>query len=165
MCVVVEHILPDYYPDFMSGYLNRKVYKTDKWPLGQTVFIKPADNYKRFNGFITNGGYHGKKRPPYICSEVIKFDNEWRYYISNNKVLTGEWYSGDEINAPDAPELNIKFPEGFCGAVDMGISNNKLTLVESQHPFACGWYGKDHELYTQWLIDGWKYLNEIKTTV
>ena len=89
---------------------------------------------------------------------MVNFTNEWRYYVSNGKVLASEWYFGDEINTPNAPILNIDFPYNFCAAVDMGMVNDNLTLVEVNHPFACGWYGKNHEQYAQWLVDGWDYM-------
>jgi hypothetical protein len=158
--ILNRKITPDYYPDFLKEHLNRKVWKQDKWPLGKKVFINPSDRYKRFTGLITTGGYHKKKRGPYWCSDVVFFENEWRYYISNGKILTGEWYCGDEINTPAAPTLNIDFPNDFCGAVDFGIVNGKITLVESNHPYSCGWYGKNNDIYTQWLVYGWEYMQE-----
>jgi hypothetical protein len=154
-----EKTVPDYYPEFLKDHLFRKVWKADKWPLGQRVFIKPADSHKRFSGKISTGKYKGKKRGPYWCSEIVSFTNEWRYYVADGKVLTGEWYLGDEINEPNAPELSIKVPEGYCGALDFGaLTTGELALVEAQPPYACGWYGKKHELYVEWLIKGWKFL-------
>ncbi len=188
------HSTPDYYPSFLSEYLHRKVWRPDKWPFHERVFIKPADRYKRFTGFITTpGSYKGKKRGPYWCSEVVEFTNEWRYYISNGKVLCGEWYWGDEEKMPDAPNISynpswiltvsiggrsltkmemlekkgICFPDGYCGAVDFGLMKGpgassaiNFSLIEANHPFSCGWYGKNHELYCQWLVDGWVYMNK-----
>lgn len=153
-----RHITPNYYPDFLKSYLNRNVWQTNEWPLGKKVFIKPADHYKRFTGFVTNGGYKGKKRPPYWCSDVVGFENEWRYYVADGKVLCGEWYYGDEEKCPNAPNIDIDIPKGFCGAIDMGMVDDKLTLVEVNHPFSCGWYGKDHGLYVEFLVCGWKSL-------
>lgn len=154
-----KDVIPNYYPEWLSDHLYRKVWKTDKWPLGKKVFIKPADKYKRFNGFKTIGTYKKKKKSPFWCSDIINFADEWRYYISKGKILTGEWYYGDEINTPDAPELDINIPEDFYGTLDFGITKTgDLALVEAHHPFACGWYGKQHEIYLQWLIDGWDYL-------
>jgi len=154
-----REMIPDYYPKWASKHLHRSVWKHDKWPLNQKVFIKPADRYKRFDGFKTTGSYKKKKKPPYWCSEIIQFEDEWRYYISEGKVLTGEWYSGDEINTPDAPELNIDIPKDFYGTLDFGMIHfKKLALVEAHPPFACGWYGKQNEIYVQWLIDGWNHL-------
>lgn len=166
--ILEKKIIPDYYPEWLREYFHRNIWKADKWPL-QKVFIKPSDRYKRFTGKTTTGSYKGKKKPSYWCSDIVHFENEWRYYISNGKVLCSGWYSGDEINTPEAPNIDhIKFPNNFCGAVDFGMMKvaeripYKFTLVESQHPFACGWYGpreQDH-LYFQWIIDGWIYMKD-----
>jgi hypothetical protein len=166
-----KEIIPDYYPDWLSSYFNRKVWKEDKWPIDKKVFIKPSDKYKRFTGkAIFVGSYKGKKRGPYWCSEIVSFENEWRYYISNGKVLCGEWYWGDEINTPKAPNIDhIHIPIEFCGTLDFGMMKvnetipYKFTLIEVHHPFSCGWYGKqeDDYIYFQWLVDGWKYMKEI----
>ena len=159
LAVLGKKVVPDYYPDFLQPYLCRKVWKTDEWPLGSKVFIKPADKYKRFTGFVTNGGYSKKKKSPYWCSEVVHFKNEWRYYISNGKVVSSGWYWGDEVNQPPPPELPMKLPEDYCRALDFGfLIDGRFALVEAQHPFACGWYGTNHKAYAQWLIDGWEYM-------
>jgi len=85
-----ERTIPDYYPDFLKDQLFRKVWKTDKWPMEKGIFIKPADRHKCFDGCTTFGGYRKKKKPPYWCSEVVRFENEWRYYDADGKVLTGD---------------------------------------------------------------------------
>jgi len=164
--ILGKHVVPDYYPEWLKDFLYRKVWREDKWILEKRLFVKPADRYKRFTGFITTGTYKKKKRGQLIWSEIVYFENEWRYYISNGRVLASGWYWGDEINTPDAPdlkELNINVPKDYCGALDFGMTKYGLTLIESQHPFACGWYGpreQDH-LYFQWLIDGWEYMKKI----
>jgi len=158
-----KNIVPDYYPEWLSNHLHRKVWYAEKYPYTITCFIKPANKYKRFTGFIHKAGsYKDKKRKcTYWCSEVIEFENEWRYYVTNGKIICGEWYWGDEVNTPDAPKLNISIPENYSGALDFGsLKNGKIALVEAHHPFACGWYGKQDsdKLYFQWLLDGWEYM-------
>lgn len=154
-----EKTVPNYYPDFLKDHFHRKIWRADKWPMSPGIFIKPADKHKRFNGRVTLGGYKKKKKGPYWCSEVVEFTNEWRYYIADSKVLIAEWYSGDEVNEPDPPELNINFPLNFCAALDFGtLSTGELALVEANSPYACGWYGKDHKLYAEWLYKGWQSL-------
>lgn len=154
-----EKTTPDYYPDFLKDYFFRNIWKTDTWPLGDRVFIKPADRHKRFTGLVTTGGYRKKKKGPYWCSDVVSFTNEWRYYVANGEILTGEWYDGDEINTPDAPKIDINIPPDYCGALDFGtLKTGELALVEANSPYACGWYGKDNDLYVEWLIKGWNYL-------
>jgi len=154
-----SEVVPDYYPEFLSSCFHRKIYKTDEWPIRRRVFIKPADRYKRFTGFVTSGGAKDDHTGPYWCSEVVDFLNEWRYYISNGEVLAAEWYAGEEDKMPDAPKLCVKIPSDYCGAIDFGeISTGQFALVEAQHPFACGWYGKDYKAYAKWIVDGWEYM-------
>jgi hypothetical protein len=152
-------VFPDYYPEWLSPYLYRKVWREDKWLLGRPLFVKPADKYKRFTGFVTYGTYAKKKKPPYWYSEVVTFTNEWRYYISNGNVLCGEWYYGEKEQK--APPLPFNILTTYSGALDFGtLKTGKFALIESQHPFACGWYGTDVSLYAQWLINGWRHMNE-----
>ena len=164
LSLLEKKVVPDYYPEWLNAYLHRKVWYEVKWPLNTTCFIKPADTYKKFTGFVHEAGSYTKKKRngTYWCSEVVKFINEWRYYVADGKVLCGKWYWGDEINTPDAPGLAIEIPKGYCGALDFGtLKDGKLVLVEAQHPFACGWYGSgldDIELYFKWLDSGWKYM-------
>lgn len=154
------NIIPNYYPDWLKPYLNRKVWQGNEWILGRKLFVKPADRYKRFTGFVTYGTYSKKKKSPYWWSEIVKFENEWRCYISNGEILSAEWYWGDDKNTPDMPKIYLKIPSDYCGAVDFGYvkSIDKICLVEAHHPFACGWYGFNDSLYAQWLIDGWEYM-------
>jgi len=159
--ILNKKIIPNYYPEFLKNHLYRNTWKSDTWILGKKLFVKPADKHKRFNGFCTFGTYSKKKKPPYYYSDIINFTNEWRYYISNGKVLDAHWYMGDEINTPDAPPLNISIPNTFTGTLDFGTTtnNNEFALVEAHEPFGCGWYGKmGKEEYVQWLVDGWMYM-------
>jgi hypothetical protein len=159
-----HEVKPEYYPVWLSPYLHRKIWEEDKWPL-KKVFVKPSDRYKRFDGFITTGTYKKKKKPPFYCSEIIHFKDEWRYYITKGKVVASGWYMGDEVNTPVAPTLGISIPDYYCGALDFGLTyKGEFALVEAQHPFSCGWYGtqQENEKYLQWLVDGWAYMKELK---
>ena len=164
-----KNITPDYYPEFLKEWLHRKVWKS-KWPLKKDVFVKPADRYKRFTGFVTKtNGYAGKKRGILWCSEVVTFVDEWRYYVCNGKVLTAEWYWNNKLETEGeplpAPELDIRWPEGWCGAADFGsLPDGKIALIEAQHPFAIGWYGDSSKdkLYLEFLVEGWKYVQREK---
>jgi hypothetical protein len=153
-------VIPDYYPEWLNQYLYRKVWKSNEWITGRKLFVKPADRHKRFTGFITHGTWSKKKKPPYWYSEIIHFTNEWRYYVSKGKILCAEWYWGDDVNTPPAPELNIKIPTEYYGTLDFGtLYTGEMALVESHDPFACGWYGnRENYAYLQWLVDGWKYM-------
>lgn len=151
-------VTPNYYPEFLSEYLNRKVWYSDEWPEKGNLFIKPADRFKRFEAFIKRkeNSNIGRKNPPFYISEVVKFENEFRLYVSNGQVLTAGYVFLDEI--PTIPDIN--WPKDFHGAVDFGMVSDKLTLVEVNAPFACGWYGpsKENHKYIQWLIEGYGWL-------
>jgi hypothetical protein len=55
--------------------------------------------------------------------------------------------------------LNIQWPEGWCGTADFGtLPDGKVELIECHPPIACGWYGKEHKLYAEFLAKGWKYM-------
>lgn len=151
-------LVPDYFPEFLKGKVYRKTWTQDDWPIGRVVHVKPADTYKRFTGFVTNGSWKGKKRGPLLCSEIVTWTSEWRYYVANGKVVASHWYWGDE-SEPEAPELSIDWPTDFCGAVDFGWrEDNRLELIESHHAVACGWYGDldDGEIFAEWLDCGWQ---------
>jgi len=80
-------------------------------------------------------------------------------------IFCAEWYAGDEINTPDIPTDYLYKVEHtlFTGAVDVGVTDkDEFLIVEAHHPYACGWYGKKHKLYVQWLINGWKYMLELQ---
>lgn len=156
------HPIPDYYPDFLNKFLHRTILVRYSWPEEQNIFVKPADRYKRFDGcisHISDNKYDG----PLICSKLLNITNEWRYYISNGKILAKEWYDGinlDVDDEPSPPNVEIIFPDWFCGAVDFGLtSDNKFVLIESQHPYACGWYGKDDYIFAKWISAGWVHMN------
>ena len=158
-----KNIVPDYYPDWCKHLLYRNVWKGDKW-LQKRVFVKPADRHKRFNGFITNGTFKGKKKPPFYFSDVVNFRDEYRYYVTKGKVVSADWYY-NAMN-PDGivltpPTLKLDIPNDWCGTIDMGyLATGAFALIECHPPFACGWYGGSNniEIYMQWLIDGWEYL-------
>lgn len=162
--------LPNYYPEFLSSIFNRKIWKQESWPLtlNESVFIKPADKPKRYNGKVTTPhSYKGKKKGPHWCSEIVKFENEWRLYIQNGKIIYSGWYYpeyGQEIDCPKAyiDIIQSMIPSGWCGSIDIGEANNKLALVEAGEPYSTGWYGTitEGKIYADWCIAGWNWMKE-----
>ena len=121
-------------------------------------FVKSAAGYKDFTAQIVEKNSPYPSSGPLVFSEVVQFVQEWRYYVADGCVLTTGWYDGNDEDEP-APDLDIDWPEGFCGAVDFGrLSTGQIALVECQHPYACGWYGDDHAAYVTWLVEGWKFM-------
>lgn len=149
---------PDFYPDFLSGWMRRL-----HWSIcggiesRRRCFAKSAERYKSFPARIYDAGDilpDGWVR----ASDVVEFTQEWRYYVADGCVLATGWYDGDDEDEP-APDLNINWPAGFCGAVDFGrLSTGRIALVESHHPYACGWYGDDSAAFVMWLVEGWRFM-------
>lgn len=162
LSVLRKNIEPDYYPKFLSKYLRRKVWKSDSYK--ENFFVKPADRFKRFNGFIATENSNNNISPPFWISEVVNFQNEWRCYVANGELLGCYWYAGID-ESPFAPNeiFSILWPKNLCGAVDFGmLDNGELELVEFHPPFSCGWYGSGGDdavdIYASWITLGWNWL-------
>jgi len=150
--------IPDYYPKFASSMLGRKVWHSDYCP-SKACFVKP-DVYKAFTGYIKGKtiGDGGSYLGGYWCSEIVKFDNEWRFYIADGKILEVGWYQGSDEFRP-VPKIDGLDLTGVCGALDIGETlDGKFLLVEFHHPFAIGWYGEDRNAYVDFLIKGWEVI-------
>lgn len=156
--------VPDFYPEFLKDWLRRSIVPAIGGricPFHTTRFMKSALKYKHWPAKIIN---RGEMIPPGIVmmSEVVEFTQEWRYYVADGCVLATGWYSGPDENEP-APDLSIAWPKGFCGAVDFGrLADGRIALVESQHPYACGNYTDDSAAWVMWLMEGWKYMLELR---
>lgn len=155
------HFTPNYYPEFLNKFISRKIWYAQEIPL-EKCFIKPADTYKRFTGKISNKLEGDERSGPYWCSEIVNFEKEWRVYVVNGEILCSYFYIGEGEGAP--PVINVKFPDNFCGAIDFGILNKKIELIEAHHPFAIGWYGgfSDAKKYIEFLEKGHKFLLTLK---
>jgi len=168
-----KHFVPDYFPSFVDGSLiGRKFWNVEasslRVPLGREVFVKPADEYKRFTGYVLGPDERIRETGSLILQDIVEFGEEYRYYISNGRLVCGEWYTSSWETDPDiipkAPPLpvSLDIPSGWCGTLDFGFARNLdgLILIEAHHPFSCGWYGemRDHRLYTDWLVSGYEYL-------
>src|SRR5574344_853229 len=163
-----EDIFKESYPSFLSHTLKRNVWLSSTLPNAPS-FIKPADKLKRFNGtVISKHLIKQQKKGPYICSDIVHFTNECRYYIDDGQILGSSWYTGEAENdmieppAPSLDKLQIEWPKRWVGAVDFGIEKDKgLCLVEVNPPFATGNYlGLDSNIYPKWIIDGFFYRKE-----
>ena len=151
---------PDFYPVFLHDWMHRRwgILTGGAKFIGDW-FVKSAERYKAFPAKIVEDS---QEYPPgrLYLSEVVEFTQEWRYYVADGCVLETGWYDGDDELEP-APELNIDWPKGFCGAVDFGrLSTGQIALVESHHPYACGWYGEDSAAFVMWLVEGWRFMLE-----
>lgn len=151
---------PDFYPDWLSEHFKRLVIRRHEEfvvPSGGRVFAKPSWAYKQSPAKIFEQGECVPEL--WIMSEVVTFTQEWRYYVANGELLAAGWYDGPGEETP-APQLDIAWPKGFCGAVDFGrLDTGEIALVESHHPYACGNYleADECEAWVMWLELGWEW--------
>lgn len=157
---VLEHCFePDYYPSWASSLISRKIKLVVTAPV-RKCFIKPAGEYKAFTGFVKEKGRLSEEylADGYWVSDVVKFEQEWRYYVCGGKILETGWYQGCDEDEP-APVLELEMPKDVYGALDVGrLENGRLELVEFHHPYSIGWYGEDSKAYAEFLIRGWNNL-------
>jgi hypothetical protein len=149
----------DFYPQFLQwDYQCRTLYfYTGSETIESRCFVKDATRWKSpdWSRIVEPGEQlpDGK----WVISPVVKFTQEWRYYVANGSVVTTGWYKGTDEDEP-APPLDVEWPRGFSGAVDMGrLDDGRIALVEACAPFACGWYGEDHRDYLRWLTTAWEH--------
>lgn len=150
----------DFYPDFLKGRLFRRVHTLvlkDGITLEEKTFAKNASSWK--SEYKSSVYEAGTWIPPgeWFISEPVSFLNEWRYYVADGFVVTTGWYAGKDEDKP-APPLDVTWPAGFSGAVDFGeLEDGFMALVEAHAPFACGWYGDNHQDYAAWQRLAWNH--------
>lgn len=157
---VLDHCFePDYYPSWASPLISRKIKRVVKAPV-RKCFIKPADEYKAFTGFVKENGRLSEDylADGYWVSDVVSFCQEWRYYVCGGQVIETGWYQGCDEDEP-APVLELLIPEDVYGALDVGkLKDGRIELIEFHHPYGIGWYGENDNAYAEFLIRGWKNL-------
>lgn len=148
----------NFYPSFLSDFVSRNITLISSMTTNDYFFAKNATEWKSDHPkLVKEVLWDGKSL--WWVSDVVKFTQEWRYYVADGCLITTGWYDGNDQNEP-APELDIKWPLGFSGAVDFGrLSNGQIELVEAHAPYGCGWYGetRDNELYALWLYESWNH--------
>lgn len=160
-----ESILPkdylkkpiDFFPEFLKDYRHREINYGFLEKIEKPLFLKNANCWK--SNFESKVYTPDEKIIPdfYYYSEPVKFEQEWRYYITQGTIISAGWYSGNNENEK-APHLDkIKFPIDFDAAVDFGrLSTGQIAIVESHAPFACGWYGDISFEYAMWQLEAWE---------
>ena len=144
---VIGPRVPDFYPEWTRPAWHRSIEL-------RRAFVKSASGYKAREAFVDL----------VWISEPVAFVDEWRHYCVNGRSLCSWWYQGQEKTCeedPHGPALPFELPEGFCGAVDVGrLDDERIALVEVQHPYSIGWYGEMSESadYATFLMEGWKTL-------
>jgi hypothetical protein len=161
------------YPDELQKYLGRKIWKTkmnevsndpDRWP----VFVKPLED-KQFTGVVVRSskdligcGIQGVNQDVY-CSEIVKFDAEWRCFVRYGQILSVRPYKGDWRKHFDYKVIEnavkefTSAPAGY--AIDFGTTDDGRTLlIEVNDGYALGCYGLFYLDYAKLLSARWAEL-------
>jgi hypothetical protein len=152
----------DFYPDFLKQWLCRSIWQHNndrpiELATQYQLFVKCAITWK--SPIESRLWKTGEILPPGVwwMSEPVRFVQEWRYYVADGDLIATGWYLGNNEDEP-APQLDIKWPKEFSGAVDFGrLDDGRIALVECHAPFACGWYGDDHVDYVFWQAVAWEH--------
>ena len=161
------------YPDELQKYLGRKIWQTkmnevnnnqDCWP----VFVKPLED-KQFTGVVVRSpkdligcGIQGVNQDVY-CSEIVKFEAEWRCFVRYGHILSVRPYKGDWRKHYDYKEIEnavkefTSAPAGY--AIDFGLTDDGRTLlIEVNDGYALGCYGLFYIDYAKLLSARWAEL-------
>ncbi|MDO8713997.1 MAG: ATP-grasp domain-containing protein [Polynucleobacter sp.] len=175
--------LPEHtpYPKALESLLFRSVKKLSsirdaKLMLddGKRFFIKPADGWKRFTGFVAefshdyrfNGMSNSK---PVWVSDPVNFVSEWRAYVAKDVVREVKFadHGGDRTVVPDLSVIEGAVnmlaatgsaPSGYV--IDFGVLNTGETaLIEMNDGFSFGAYdGLLPETYWDVTVNRWLQL-------
>lgn len=163
------------YPDELLKYLGRKIWQTkmnevnnnpDCWP----VFVKPIED-KQFTGVVVRSpkdligcGIQGVNQDVY-CSEIVKFEAEWRCFVRYGHILSVRPYKGDWRKHYDYKVIEnavkdfTSAPVGY--AIDFGLTDDGRTLlIEVNDGYALGCYGLFYIDYAKLLSARWAELTE-----
>jgi hypothetical protein len=146
----------DSYPEILRPFLYRNITRTKLGLIhdGFYGFIKPADDLKKWTGFVMKDpsdlqqiNHHSRHTAVYV-SDVVHWLTEWRYYIVRGEIIACGHYDGDENVRPDggviytALKLLVNTPSAYC--IDWGVlDDGRTALVEYNDGFSLGWYGED----------------------
>jgi len=163
--------VPDYFPEFTKEFAGRKIwYANDLDNIHEKTFVKPADAFKRFDGFIYDPLKVYDELPvgPYELQTLVEIVKEGRYYIVHGEMICDGWYSHDpkeeESESPPLP-VGLEIPKSWCGTIDVAeLKSGEIIIVECHNPFGIGWYGESKEFmkYGIFLEKGWEYLKKLR---
>lgn len=172
----INRPMPFDYPLELHPFLGRKIWRSTIDDLAASkqwgIFIKPANEYKKFTGraiinsqdLIECGDLSDGDREV-LCSELVDFRSEWRYFVRSNKILGVHLYQGDWRLACDAQVIEAAVaayssaPAGY--AIDFGVTATGETLIiEVNDGYALGNYGLPPIYYAQLLSARWSELTD-----
>lgn len=176
--------LPEHapYPPVLHSMLHREVRRLgalrearELLTQGKRLFVKPAEGWKRFTGFVTDDPrdmrFNGASayRAVWI-SEPVEFVSEWRAYVAADRVLDVRFadHGGDRSALADhgvieeaARKLSHagSAPAGYV--MDFGVlkDSGRTALIEVNDGFSFGAYdGVPANVYWDVSVERWAQL-------
>jgi len=141
---------------------------------GQRLFIKPAEGWKRFTGFVAEFSDDHRfagasKSDPVWVSEVLHLKSEWRAYVVGDRVLDVRLadFGGAPTTGPDMDVIAEAVallheaqmaPAGYV--IDFGVTTaGQTVLIELNDGFSFGAYdGVPAEIYWKVTQARWQQL-------
>lgn len=173
----------DYYPEELKQFLGRCVFESTVAEVhkiveeGCPLFVKPPYEIKKsFTGHVMNKFVdlirmnHLEDNQKVICSELVKFVSEYRFFIHKDLGVLGcKHYAGDWAKTIDfsigevCRELFTKSP--ICYSLDMGLTKDGRTLlVECNDALSLGCYGLDPSMFSIMIVDRWsEIMKDVQT--
>lgn len=154
-------------PSSLKKFTHRKIWKTTLGEVRRAkkyVHIKPLDIQKGFNGHIFSPGdyqtRHLKADYKILAAERVNFDDEFRSYVLNGKVLNTIHGKREQDFVKELIASYKDAPAAYaidCAYINSGNfrygaylehrSNCKLALVEVNEGFSCGIYNSAEMSY------------------
>ncbi len=169
------------YPSCLEHLLYRQVRKLSSLrearamvESGRRLFIKPADGWKRFTGFVAefvdDPRFNGQSKARAVwISEPVRFVSEWRAYVADGELMEVRFadHGGDHAVEPDASliadAISALTKEGHAPAgyvIDFGVlDTGETALIEMNDGFSFGAYeGVSPETYWKVIVRRWQEL-------
>lgn len=168
---------PNDYPASLRSHLHRRVWESTVGEVAALVhdgrsrgaFVKPKGRVKHFTGLVIDAPsdlWHlgnTSHRQPVLCSEVVTWRSEYRYFVVRGSIVGARRYAGDAAVLPDeqvvraAVDSLLASGEAIAGfGIDFGVlASGETALVEMNDGFSLGSYGLDDALYADLTIARW----------
>lgn len=172
-------------PECLRSFAHRRIWDSTIGDIRKQIssrpdayvptFIKPLTGHKAFTGYVVKKfsdliiTARFDNEYPILCSSVVNFLAEYRFFILNKKVLGMSHYSGNPLRMPKT-NIVSRVIEAFDNApvaysIDVGViegSNSYETiLVEINDAFSLGCYGLNAISYCNMIEERWKEMVSI----
>lgn len=152
-----------------SGHLGSFTDQVASEQIKLPVFIKPKHVHKAFPGRVVHSfrdlvdtSLCPKDMEIYV-STLLKFESEYRVFVSNKEVVGCRHYKNDPLVFPSGHAIRTMVslwksaPRAYC--LDVGVHRTPYTeftfLVEINDAHSAGDYGLDPLIYARWVETRW----------